>query len=240
MHETNPEIPPGGHRATWDPKDVFTGTARFYTRYRPSYPDKVIHLLRESFALNQKSRVIDLGCGTGQIALKLAPYVREVIAVDPQEEMLQEAQNAASTKQLSNIRWVNGESADILSLIRPAEDIVLTVIARAFHWMDREQTLKDLYHLTKPGGGVAIVVDNGPMDGPEIPWKAVIKETVKKWLGEERKAGTSGTYTHQPKLHQKVLEESKFGNMKTISIKSERTWSIGRIIGYIYSTSYVS
>jgi ubiquinone/menaquinone biosynthesis C-methylase UbiE len=60
---------------TWDPKNVFTGTAWFYARYRPDYPDEVIDLLRERFRLSETSRVLDLGCGTGQIALKVAPYV---------------------------------------------------------------------------------------------------------------------------------------------------------------------
>ena len=240
MHETNPEMKHGSNRATWDPKNVFAGTSRFYTRYRPGYPKKVIQTILESFKLNDKSRVIDLGCGTGQIAIMLAPYIGEVIAIDPQEEMLQEGQKLDSVKRLSNITWVEGESADILSLVNKQEDIPLTIIARAFHWMDREQTLKDLYRLTKPGGGIAVVVDNGPLDGPELPWKRVIKETVKIWLGEERKAGTTGTYTHPTKSFEEFLEESEFENFKTVSIKSERTWSIDRIVGYVYSASYVS
>ena len=34
-------------RITWDPKKVFSGTAWFYARYRPNYPDEVIDLLKK-------------------------------------------------------------------------------------------------------------------------------------------------------------------------------------------------
>ena len=122
---------------TWDAKNVFTGTAWFYARYRPDYPDEVIDLLRERFRLSETSRVLDLGCGTGQIALKVAPYVSEVIAVDPQEDMLKEGQELADAKKVTNVRWVLGESNDLPSMSATIGNIDLAVIARAFHWMDR-------------------------------------------------------------------------------------------------------
>ena len=222
---------------TWDPKDVFSGTAWFYARYRPNYPDEVIDLLRKKFKLSNRSRVLDLGCGTGQIAFQIAKYVSEVIAVDPQEDMLKEGQKLADTRRMSNIKWILGESGDIPRISSHINGIDLTVIARSFHWMDREQTLKDLYKITKADGGIAIISDSGPRDGPLIPWKETIDQRIKKWLGEERKAGTQGTYSHPTKRHETILQESEFRDIEFTEFNVERSWSIDQIIGYIYSAS---
>ncbi len=227
-------------RITWDPDNTFLGTARYYARYRPGYPDEVIRLLIKKFALTGKSRALDLGCGTGQIALALALHVATVIALDPMEAMLKEGQAQASAGRITNIEWIRGESGDIRRLAHKIGGIDITIIARSFHWMDRTQTLKDLYRITRPGGGLAVIADSGPSDLPGPPWKELIRDTVKKWLGQERKAGTTGTYTHPGKRHQEILSESEFRNLELAGIQTERTWSIDAIIGYLYSTSYTS
>jgi hypothetical protein len=114
------------------------------------------------------------------------------------------------------------------------------VIARAFHWMNREQTLTDLFKMTKSGGGVAVISDNGPYDGAMIPWKETIRQTVRKWLGEVRKAGTDGTFPHPTKRFEAYLKESEFGNYEEAKYSIERSWSLDEIIGYMYSTSLAS
>jgi ubiquinone/menaquinone biosynthesis C-methylase UbiE len=222
---------------TWNPKNVFSGTARYYARYRPGYPDEVFQLLRKKFSPDHFSRVLDLGCGTGQVALPIAPFVSEVIAVDPQMEMLEETGALAAAGGIQNIRWIPGESGDLPQMAAAIGEIDLTVIARAFHWMDREQTLKDLYPLTRPGGGAAVISDSGPRDGMKLPWKEVIDRAVKCWLGEVRKAGTQGAYSHPTKRFDAYLKESAFRNLETALIQVERTWNLDQIIGYLYSTS---
>jgi ubiquinone/menaquinone biosynthesis C-methylase UbiE len=225
---------------SWNPDNIFTGTAWYYARFRPTYPDEVIHLLVERFKLGQKSRILDLGCGTGQVALKLAPYVAEVVAVDPQEEMLEEGKTEAGSRGISNITWLKGESGSLPGIAVQIGKIDLTVIARAFHWMNREQTLTDLFKMTKSGGGVAVISDSGPMDGAMIPWKEIIRQTVRKWLGEERKAGTDGTFSHPKKRFEVYLKESEFRNYEEETCPVERNWTLDEIIGYMYSTSFAS
>jgi hypothetical protein len=166
--------------------------------------------------------------------------VSETIALDPQEDMLEQGALLASERGISNIKWLLGESRDLGALGRNIGCVDLTVIARSFHWMSREQTLNDLYRITKAGGGVAVIVDSAFGRGSRPRWKAVIDETIKHWLGEERKAGTGGTYSHPTKLHEIVLQESAFRHFESVSIRSERVWSIDQLVGYQYSTSYCS
>lgn len=150
--------------ATWQSDNIFSGTAWYYARFRPDYPEEVIDLLCNNFGLGRKSRVLDLGCGTGQIALRLAPFVSEVVAMDPQAEMISEGEAISSARGIKNIKWLLGESADINRMSADIGEIVLTVIAQVFHWMDRKQTLNDLYLITKSGGGIAVISTGGPHD----------------------------------------------------------------------------
>jgi ubiquinone/menaquinone biosynthesis C-methylase UbiE len=232
--EGNPPAP------TWNPENVFKGTALYYARYRPAYPDEVINLLIEKFKLTKETLVLDLGCGTGQISLQLAPHVSQVVAIDPQEEMLEEGKKAALTRVITNVTWLKGESGKLPEMAPQIREVSLTVIARAFHWMDREQTLADLFKITLPGGGVAIIADSSIFEDSPLAWKQAIVQTVQKWVGVERKAGTESTFTHPPKPFETYLKESRFCNLEIAVIKTERSWTVEEIIGYMYSTSLAS
>jgi ubiquinone/menaquinone biosynthesis C-methylase UbiE len=229
--------------SAWEANNIFCGTAYYYSRFRPEYPPEAFELLVDKFSLDKTSRVLDLGCGTGKVALKLAPFVSGVIAIDPQEEMLQEGESLASEKGITNINWKPGDSADIARMALVIGEVDLTVIARAFHWMDREQTLRDLYPITRPGGGLAIISDNGPTDAslhePKSVsrWKSVINDAMRYWLGDVRKAGTKGTFDPLPKRFEAYLNESRFKDLEMARLETKRNWTIDGIIGYLYSTS---
>jgi len=226
---------------TWESNNIFAGTAWYYARSRPEYPEQVIRLLADKFKLNKGSRVLDLGCGTGQVALQLAPLVAEVVAIDPLEEMLQEGRLLATSKGIHNIRWLLGESGNLAHIALDIGEIDLTVIAQAFHWMDREQTLRDLYPLLKPGGGLVLIMADGPKtDSPNTDWKIIISNTVRFWMGDVRKAGTKGTYTHPAKRFETVLVESGFHGLESYEFKTKRSWTPDSIVGYLYSTSSTS
>ena len=72
-------------------RDTFRSTGWHYARFRRGYPDAVFELLRQKFGLDGTGRLLDLGCGTGQLAMPLAREFEEVVAMDPEPEMLSEA-----------------------------------------------------------------------------------------------------------------------------------------------------
>jgi ubiquinone/menaquinone biosynthesis C-methylase UbiE len=227
----------GRSKFTWNTENLFSGTAWYYSRYRPGYPDELFRLLVEKYALDGFSRVLDLGCGTGQITVQIAKHVSEVIAVDPNEEMLNEAKKQFAAQSIKNVRCILGESGNLPQMADEIGKINLTFIARAFHWMDGEQTLKDLYRITQPGGGVSVIDDSRPSDNQKLPWKKVIDQKVKHWLGEERKAGTEGTFSPPAKRFEAILKESAFQNLEIVRFDLTRSWTIDRIVGCLYSTS---
>ena len=50
--------------------------ADFYHKYRRGYPPAVIDMVMDAFGLTGDDIVVDLGCGTGQLALPIAGRVR--------------------------------------------------------------------------------------------------------------------------------------------------------------------
>jgi SAM-dependent methyltransferase len=74
---------------------LFAGTAWHYARYRPGYPDVFFDDLIVRFHLDGTGRLLDLGCGTGQLIVGLAAHVAEAIGIDPEPEMLTEAAGQA-------------------------------------------------------------------------------------------------------------------------------------------------
>lgn len=76
---------------TYDPM-LFEGAAPYYTQYRTKYPASLFAKLAELFNINGQGRLLDLGCGAGLIAIPLQNQFEEVVGIDPDPEMLREAQ----------------------------------------------------------------------------------------------------------------------------------------------------
>lgn len=171
---------------------LFKGTAWYYARYRPSYPEAFFSLVKDKFCLTTSDRVLDLGCGTGQIAIPLSRYVREVIAIDPDPEMLNEGKRLAENSRISNIRWLKGRAEDLANC-NDLGRLKLATLGCSFHWMNRRKVLASLYDMLEDSGGI-VIVGAGSIWTRANEWQLLVKKVIQKWLGEERRAG-QGVFT---------------------------------------------
>lgn len=223
-------------------ENLFKSTAWYYSHYRPGYPDPFLKKIVDKFSSGAEGRLLDLGCGTGQITLPLAKYFEKVIGLDPEPEMLAEAKKSATNKGIENISWIQGGSKDLRKLSDKLGQFHLTTIGRAFHWMDREKVLGDLFDLTFQTGGVAIIGD-GSLWTKANQWQELIKQIVQKHLGSERRAGNSTFTKATDRLtttHESIIKKSPFQNFQSIRYNYQIKWDIPHIIGYLYSTSFCS
>lgn len=97
--------------------------------------------------------VVDLGCGTGFHARRIAPRVARVVCVDLQPQMLAEARRRADALGLTNIAFVDGSAAKV----EPGSaDLVL--LADVYHELSEPaQVLAELKRALSPSGQVAVV-----------------------------------------------------------------------------------
>lgn len=219
-----------------DERELFKGTAQYYAQYRAGYPKEFFDHISDLFNLNAQSRVLDLGCGTGQIAIPLAKVVKEVVAVDPEQDMLDEAAKEAEKAGVKNIQWVLKKAEDIDESLGMFD---LTTMGASFHWMDQKVVLEKMYNQTKDGGGVVVVSDHGfsPWKEPKDAWQEVRTRVMKKYLGEKRRAGT-GMYKPSSEKFEDLLTKSSFGNYEEWKHVYTKTWSLEAAVNFLYSTSF--
>ncbi len=217
-------------------RNLFKGTAKYYTKYRPKYPKEFFADAIKNFSFNGKGSLLDLGCGTGELSIPLSPYFKKVIAMDPEPEMLKEGKLQAKRARVKNIKWVRGGSDTVSPKMGKFR---LVVMGRSFHWMNKDRILKKLYRMIEPDGGIIIVAEHNMNQSAKIKWKITVQKLIRKYLGKERRAG-SGTYVESKEKYRIVIAESPFKKSRIINYKETLKWTIPQIIGYLYSTSFSS
>jgi ubiquinone/menaquinone biosynthesis C-methylase UbiE len=96
----------------YDPT-IYAGSAPYYARGRPPYSRVLGPTLASKIALDGTGRLLDVGSGPGVLGLQLHDFFDEVVALDPDREMLAEGASGAATEGVSNLRWVQAGAEDI-------------------------------------------------------------------------------------------------------------------------------
>ena len=112
-------------------------------------------------------RVLDVGCGTGDLARRLAPLVEHVDAVDFSAAMLEQGRRLAGG-DAPDLRWTLGA----IENVPLAGPYALVTAGESLHWMEWEVALPRLAAALSPRGVLAIV-ERG-WDGPPAHWERVL------------------------------------------------------------------
>jgi SAM-dependent methyltransferase len=217
--------------------DLYQGTAWYYSRFRPPYPESLVSVLRDTFGLDGGGRLLDLGCGPGSVAIRLAHLFEHVVAMDPEPDMLAEGRAAAERAGISNLEWLRGGSEDLAASLGRFR---LVTMGNSFHWMDRQRTLERLYDLVTDGGGIAIVGHGAPIPAPPpTRWRRAINDVVRKYLGD-RPLPWDQVELQPEDLHQTYLKRSRFTDLTCWAESFDITWTIDSMIGNLYSMSFCS
>lgn len=224
------------------PDDLFRGAAENYARYRVPYPKVLLEDLLQRSAAGSEGMLVDLACGTGQIAIPLAPHFRQVLAIDQEVEMLDVARREAASAGIGNIDWHAGCAEDVCI---EDESCELISIGNAFHRLDRFAVAENCRRWLHSGGCLTIMGSSSIYSGTE-PWQAAAAEILRRWIGPggQQKAGPPATsvaaHPEQGLTHQAVLERLNFTEFAEYSFPVRHSWSLPELIGYVGSLSGAS
>ncbi|GAA2028557.1 class I SAM-dependent methyltransferase [Agromyces tropicus] len=145
-----------------DPETVraarsFGAAASVYGASRPGYPVTAVEWL-----VADARRVLDLGAGTGRLTEALIALDRDVTAVDPVEEMLEELEI-----RVPGVPRILGTAEDL-----PVEDgsFDAVVVGQAWHWFIPQRAVPEIARVLRPGGVLGLA------------WNA--RDTSVAWLRE--------------------------------------------------------
>ena len=132
-------------------KDLFSSKAEYYDSFRPSYAEAFIQEMIARKIIGEGMTVADIGAGTGILTRQLAGAGADVIAVEPNEQMIEKA--ILNTREM-DVKVIRGFAEDI-----PIEDRSVDSIfaGQAFHWFNPVLFKKECRRILKKKGTVVLV-----------------------------------------------------------------------------------
>lgn len=138
--------------------DRFARTADRVAARQDSRAARLAEDVRDFVRPAGDERVLDVGTGAGALALALAPFVREVVGLDPVPELLELARERAAP----NSEFVEGDGTAL-----PFRDgeFDLAGTHRTLHHVQRpDLVVAELARVTRQGGRVLVVDQLAPAD----------------------------------------------------------------------------
>ncbi|MCC2275902.1 class I SAM-dependent methyltransferase [Streptomyces sp. ET3-23] len=224
------------------PSEIFSTTASWYVRYRRPHPPVLLDLIASmAHEHTAAPRMLDLGCGPGPVSLDLAVRGVDVIALDPSPEMLEAARAEEKERGLSGTDWRQA-TAENVACLPGVRGVSGAVAADAFHWMDREQVLRQLDEVTAPGGFVALLCSHAA-GAPRPWWHELIGQVRARFVGTAPAAGPRESYRVPEGDHESVLRRSAFHQITVTRAEHLVSYSTEELIGaqltYAYSSPVV-
>jgi SAM-dependent methyltransferase len=204
----------------YDPT-IYRGAAVHYRLGRPPYSPQLESVLAEELGLDGTGRLLDVGCGPGVLAVRLAHLFEEAVGLDPDAAMLAEAHRAAAEHGVTNVRWVQAVAEDLPDAAPGPHRLV--TFGQSFHWTDQARVADAVYEMLEPFGALALIVHRvegrpvPPSPGPPpIPHRE-IEALVEKYVGSNRRAGR-GTGPSRGHRFEDVLARTGSDSLRTIFV----------------------
>jgi len=204
------------------PLTRFSKTVEDYRRYRPSYPDELVHWLAEVTGISAGAHVLDVGCGTGITSRLFASHGYEVTGVDPNEDML-----AAAREEGGGPSYVHG-TAEATGVTDASFD--LTISGQAFHWFDLGPAVRELARTLRSGGASSAFWNVRVGEGQARDYDKLLTAHVPEYAGMQKDSPTlTQLRAETADMHR---EEMSFPYFQEVDLEG--------LIGRARSSSYVA
>lgn len=131
---------------------TFDAAADTFDSARGRHPEALVRRLVRQARIGPGARVLEIGCGTGRFAGRLAPTGAEIVGVELGPRLA--AQARRNLARYPNVRIVRAAFEDWPLPPRPFD---LVVAAGSFHWLDPKVRARKCARALRPGGLLALV-----------------------------------------------------------------------------------
>jgi len=222
--------------ATYSP-DLYRGTAEYYDRFRLSYPDALIADLVRRTGASGAGRLLDLACGTGQLAFALRSSFASVWAVDQEPDMVEVVRSKAAAGTGRVLPVVS--SAEELDA--PPGHFSLVVIGNAFHRLPRDLVAGRVHRWLQPGGYLALCWSSGTQAG-SLDWQVAFGGLLHRWkdaLGGGDRVPANWDQPRRERPDAAVLGGAGFEVIGRPEFLVEHRWTVPELAGYARTLSFL-
>jgi SAM-dependent methyltransferase len=138
-------------------------------RHRPPYPPESF-IIVESLLGSRPRAVLELGAGTGDFTIGLAPLADHLIVVEPSRPMLE--RGIRRTADMHHLQWL-GIAAEEYGFDRRYSAVVA---AEAFHWLEWDRVVPRIAMSLAPSGHL-ILIERALAAPP--PWDAELRKLIR-------------------------------------------------------------
>ncbi|MDP2309829.1 MAG: class I SAM-dependent methyltransferase [Pseudomonadota bacterium] len=124
--------------------------------------------------------VLDVGCGTGSLALRLAPFAAQLHGLDLSPEMMRIAGGKAADQGVANVTFHTGAFDDSFTTFADGSLDGLCACSILHLVDDRDAALARMYRLLKPGG--FLVTSTACLAESWVPYTPILAAMY--WLGK--------------------------------------------------------
>ncbi|WP_371642675.1 class I SAM-dependent methyltransferase [Streptomyces mirabilis] len=143
-----PKMRPNPH----DLGRVFNEVPELYDRVRPGYPDELFADLVAVTGTDDRSSVLEVGCGTGQATRSLAALGCSVTAIEPGADTA-----ALARQRIASFRNVEVETSTFEEWDDRGRRFDALVAASSWHWVDPSIGWQRAHDVLHPGGWMALL-----------------------------------------------------------------------------------
>ncbi len=208
----------------YNPTGRFSDRAKLYSQARPDYPGSALDFI-EAQLHGGGGEVLDIGAGTGISSRALAAKGFRVTALEPNEEMLQEAREHPAYRE--KIEFVKAR-AEQTGLSSDTFDGILC--AQAFHWFDPDLALIEFCRLLKSAGWLFLMWNERDEKDEFTKRYGDLLRTLPDTSRVELKRGEAAD---------PLMVSSLFHNQFKKSFEHEQVLDLSGFLGRAFSSSYV-
>lgn len=136
----------------------FSRRADWYSKYRPSYPPKILDILGKRIGFRSLDVVADIGSGTGLLSKIFLENGNKVFGVEPNESMRSYAE-----KELAGFNFVSVKGTAERTTL-PTGTVDLIAVGQAIHWFDRRLAKGEFSRISRAGAHLCVIYNDRTKD----------------------------------------------------------------------------